>query len=248
MISNICPACGKSKSKENLKLCCSLECEKIQTEKYLEYCNIKNVKLQIIKMKDVICIICGSTFKSPRNSKLCCSPECEKIRSSNYYSNRYIEFRNSDRKKKREMLIEKYSISSSNLYKLKYICEECETTFYYDYSIYESFNNTFVSNYNVTPWGVPCCPRCGLVEKSILDELPIQCLVMTEVDRKLFLANLHRCKLPLIKKQAIYMRNVIDFISEAEEIRKQRNRINDIGKLTQTDINLCISRMFEVMK
>ncbi len=195
-----------------------------------------------------ICVICGTKFESIRISKLACSTDCEKIRRSFYDSDRYVEYRNSNRKKKREMIVEKYSISSSNIYKLKHICEECETIFYYDYSIYESFNNTFVSSYNTTPWGIPCCPRCGLVEKSILDELPIQYNTMNEVERKLFLTELHRCKSSPIKKQAIYMRNVIDFLSEAEIVRKMINRITNKGSLTQMDIDLCIKRMFEMLK
>lgn len=194
------------------------------------------------------CWACNQEFEAARKSRLCCSIECQKMYRAQYDQNRYIEYRNSNRKKKREMLVEKYSITSTNLYKLQHICEECEMIFYYDYSIYESFNNTFISSYNTTPWGAPCCPKCGLVEKSILDELPIKYSNMNEVERKLFLTNLHRCKSPLVKKQAIYCRNVIDFISEAETLRSIRNRINDIGKITQDQINLCIKRLFEVLR
>lgn len=194
------------------------------------------------------CWACNQDFEASRKSRLCCSIECRKLYRAEYDQNRYIEYRNADRKKKREMLVEKYSISSTNIYKLQHICEECEMLFYYDYSIYESFNNTFISSYNTTPWGDWCCPQCGLVEKSILDELPIQYSHMNEVERKLFLSELHKCKQPLFKKQAIYCRNVIDFISEAETVRSIRNRINDIGKITQEQINICIKRLFEVLK
>lgn len=194
------------------------------------------------------CKVCGQEFDALRSSRLCCSIECRKMYQSEYDHLRYVDFRNADRKKKREMLVEKYSISSSNLHNLKYCCDECLTSFYFDYSIYESFNDIRISNYNTTPWGTPCCPRCGLVEKSVVDELPIQYSGMNEVERKLFLTELHRCKQPLVKKQALYCRNVIDFPEEAETVRKMRNRVSDIGKLSQNDIDLCISRLFEVMR
>ncbi len=194
------------------------------------------------------CWACGQDFEAIRSSRLCCSPECRKIYQAQYDSDRYLEFRNSNRKKKRELLIDKYSISSSNLYNLEYCCEECLTKFYYDYSIYESFNNTFVSNYNVTPWGIPCCPKCGLVEKSIFDEKETYTFSMNEVERKLYLNNLHYYKQPLIKHESIYCKNVLDFIAEVEIVRNMRNRINDIGKITQNELNLCIKILFQKIK
>lgn len=195
-----------------------------------------------------ICWACNQEFEAARKSRLCCSIECRKLYQAQYDHDRYIEYRNADRKKKREMLIERYSISSTNLYKLQHICEECEMSFYYDYSIYESFNNTFVSTFNTTAWGVPCCPKCGLVEESSLDEIYIPSTNMNEVERKLFLTNLHRCKQPAITREAIYLKNIIDFIAEAETIRKMLNRIYNKGNLTQNQINECISILFRKIK
>lgn len=194
------------------------------------------------------CWICNQEFEAIRKSRLCCSFECRKLYQVQYDRDRYLEFRNGNRKRKREMLVEKYSISSSNLYNLEYCCDECLTKFYYDYSIYESFSGNFISSYNTTSWGVPCCPQCGLVEKSTLDELPIQYNAMNEVERKLFLAELHKFKQPLVKREAIYLKNVVDFIAEAEIIRNMRNRINDIGKLTQNQIDECISILFRKIR
>lgn len=196
----------------------------------------------------VFCVICGIEFKSDRISKLACSIECEKTRKAFYDHDRYLEYRDSNRKKRREMLIEKYSISSTNLHKLKYVCEECETVFYYNYSIYMSFIGDFVSNYNTTSWGAACCPNCGLVEKSICDELIFEVSNMTEVERKLYLTELHYNKKCNIKKEAIYLRNFIDFISEAETVRKMLNRIYNKGNLTQDQINECIAILFRKIK
>lgn len=194
------------------------------------------------------CIICKSDFNSQRISKLCCCESCEKIRKSNYDYDRYLEFRNAKRKKKRQMLCERYSIASSNLYKLEAVCDECLTKFYWDYTIYENFENTYTMRYNSTEYGAACCPNCGLVQKSIYDEGKTNASVMSGIEQKLYFANLHKNKNIIPKRQAIYIRNVIDFIAEAEDLRKKRNHINNIGELTQEEINLCIKMLFERLK
>ena len=201
----------------------------------------------IVKLK---CIICNGEFDGIRSSKLTCGIECEKLRKSEYDNQRYLQFRNADRKKRREMLIERYSIVSTNLYKLKYICDGCLNEFYYDYSIYQRFNDTYVSHFNTTEWGSPYCPNCGLVEKSKCDELNPQShfTMMGETELKLYLNDLSKCKKPFVKSQAIHIRNHIDFIAEAEDVRKRLNRIHNKGDLTPEEINICIAALFRSLK
>ncbi len=191
------------------------------------------------KMSINKCWACGQKFEAVRNSRLCCSITCRKLYQSEYDHDRYIEFRNANRKKRREMLIEKYSISSSNLYKIKNICDECLTQFYYDYSIFETFNGTYVSNFNTTEWGAAICPHCGLVE--YYDDI-------TKIEKEKLLSESYSTKKPIIKSEAIYIRNHIDFIAEAEWVRKEVNKIHNKGNLTQDEINLCIATTFRKMR
>lgn len=199
----------------------------------------------------LICITCGAKFESARNSKLACSPECEKFRKSEYDKDRYLQFRNADRKKRREMLVERYSISSINLYKIKSVCDDCLMEFYYDYSIYQKFNDTFVSNFNTTEWGSAYCPRCGLVEKSNVDDAKdIKIASMGEMELKLYFNEMRKCKKPTTKSETIRLRGgMIDFIAEALDLRKRVKRINtNKSDLTQDEINICISALFRKLR
>lgn len=198
-----------------------------------------------------ICITCGAKFESDRNSKLACSPECEKLRKSEYDKDRYLQFRNGDRKKRREMLVERYSISSTNLYKIKSVCDDCLTEFYYDYSIFQKFNDTFVTTFNTTEWGSAYCPRCGLVEKSNVDESikDTKIASMGEMELKLYFNEMRKCKKPTTKSEAIRLRGgMVDFISEAEDVRKRINRIHQKGNLTQEELNICIATLFRKLR
>lgn len=194
-----------------------------------------------------VCWACKVSFEAKRSSKLCCSPECRKMYQSEYDHERYIEFRNANRKKRREMLVVKYSIQSSNLYKLEHICEECEIKFYHNYEIFQKFNDIYVSSYNTTEWGAAVCPNCGLVEKSSCDELFIPAGGMNQIERKLFLSDIHRTKKPSVRREAIYLRNQLDFVAEAEYVRIMRNQINNKGALTADEINECIAILFRKM-
>jgi hypothetical protein len=191
------------------------------------------------------CWACGEKFEAKRISKLCCGIECRKLYQSQYDHDRYLEFRNGNRKKKREMLMIKYSIQSSNLYKLEVVCDECLTKFYHDYIIFEKFNDIHISHYNSTEYGAAICPNCGLVNQSTInDEIFQPAQQMNEVERKLFLSGLKSTKQPIIKREAIYIRNFIDFPSEAEAIRKQIIKIYNRNPLTQDEINICIATLF----
>jgi len=193
------------------------------------------------------CWACKTTFEAARSSKLCCSPECRKMYQSDYDHERYIEFRNVNRKKKREMLAIKYSIVSSNLYKIAAVCDECLIKFYHDYEIFQKFNDVYISSYNTTEWGAAVCPNCGLVEKSQCDEVFIPASGMNQIERKLFLSDIHRTKKPSVRREAIYLRNQLDFVAEAEYVRIVRNQINNIGNLTADEINQCIIILFRKM-
>lgn len=204
-------------------------------------------------MVSLRCIICGVVFYSARRSKLCCSKACEVLRKSIYDHDRYLEFRNSNRKKRRAMLIEKYSIVSQNINKLQAVCDECLTKFYWDYTIYCSYENTCVNYYNATEYGVPYCPNCGLVERSITDDVwwydnhyHPRSAHDDEIEE--YLKELRRCKIPTVKRQAIYTGNHLDFISEAEEVRKQVNKINGKPYLTQVELNICIGALFKSIR
>jgi hypothetical protein len=196
-------------------------------------------------MATCICWACKTTFESARSSKLCCSDECRKMYQSDYDHDRYIEFRNVNRKKKRDMLAIKYSIISSNLYKIASVCDECLTKFYYDYTIFQKFNDVYVSSYNTTQWGAAYCPNCGLVERSQCDEIFIPASGMDQIERKLFLSEIHKTKRLPIRHEAIYIRNQLDFIAEAEDVRRKLNQIYDRGALTQAEINICIAALFK---
>ena len=195
------------------------------------------------------CWACGLDFEAIRRTKLCCSIECRKAYQSEYDHDRYLEFRNSNRKKRRQMLVEKYSISSSNLYKIKNICDECLFEFYHDYSIFEKFNDQpHVSSFNSTEWGAAICPHCGLVERSICDEMYKNTNDLTKIDREMLLSHSYCVKKPMITLQAIYIKNHIDFIAEAEAVRYMVNQINNKGKLTQEEIDLCIATTFRKIR
>ena len=199
-------------------------------------------------MATCTCWACKTQFECARISRLCCSVECRKMYQSAYDHDRYLEFRNGNREKRRKMLIEKYSVSSSNLYKFEAVCDECLQKFYYDYSIFQHFHDVYVSKYNVTQWGASCCPNCGLVEKSKCDEIFKPADVMNYVERKEFLYNLTKSRKPIINREAVYIRNVIDFIEEAVQVRKMVNRIWNKGKLTQEQVNECIRVLFQKIK
>jgi len=194
-----------------------------------------------------VCWACKITFEAARSSKLCCSPDCRRMYQSDYDHERYLEFRNVNRKKKREMLAIKYSIVSSNLYKIAAVCDECLTKFYYDYTIFQKFNDVYVAKYNTTEWGASFCPNCGLVEKLQCDEIFIPAGGMNQIERKLFLSDIHRTKKPSVRREAIYLRNQLDFIAEAEYVRMVRNQINNKGNLTELEINECIAILFRKM-
>jgi len=194
------------------------------------------------------CWACGQDFEAARQSRLCCSIECRKMYQSDYDRGRYEEFRDANRKRKREMLKEKYSISSTNIYKLQSVCDECLTKFYHDQTIFESFEGNFTTSYNTTQWGAAVCPNCGLVEKSACDEQFKPAAPANDIDRKTYLMELHRVKKPNISLQAIYSRNHIDFIAEAEAVRKMINKIINKGELTKDQINLCIATFFRKIK
>jgi len=200
-------------------------------------------------MSNNICVICGTKFESDRVSKLACSENCERIRKSNYDRDYYIKFRNANRKNRRKMLVEKYSISSSNLHQFDHVCDGCLTKFYYDYVIFENFTNTYVTSFNTTPWGAACCPNCGLVEEQEMDKEEKIAMPMNEVDKKIYITKLHKSKMPTIKKEAIHFRNgIIDFISEAESVRSKIRRIFDKKILSQEEIDLCIKTLFIAFK
>jgi len=200
-------------------------------------------------MSNNICIICKAKFQAERISKLTCSEECWRIWDSNVHHDRYIEFRNANRKNRRKMLVEKYSISSSNLHQFDHVCDGCLTKFYYDYVIFENFTNTYVTSFNTTPWGAACCPNCGLVEEQEMDKEEKIAMPMNEVDKKIYITKLHKSKMPTIKKEAIHFRNgIIDFISEAESVRSKIRRIFDKKILSQEEIDLCIKTLFIAFK
>lgn len=193
------------------------------------------------------CVICDTKFEAVRGSKRCCSKECKDIYTSDYNRDRYLEFRNANRKKRREMLVEKYSITSSNLYKFAAICDGCLLQFYYDYSIFEKFNDTYVSHFNTTEWGVGVCPNCGLVCESIYDNIAPDIHQIGDAELKTYLYNLRKNKHIVPKRQAIYLKGgQLDFIAEAEFIRKQVNRIKNKGELTQEEINECIAKLMRM--
>ena len=194
------------------------------------------------------CWACRSKFEAARSSKLCCSVECRKLYQAEYDHERYVEFRDGNRRQRQAMLAVKYSVASSNLYKMEAVCDECLTKFYHSYDIFQKFNDVYVSSYNTTQWGASVCPNCGLVERSQCDEIFLPVRNMDQFERKLYLDQIPKSRKPMVRREAIYVRNMIDFIAEAEDVRKKLNQIFDRGELSQEDRDECIAVLFRKIK
>jgi len=153
MVEVACVICGKTfESKRRSKKCCSKECEKERRNSYMK----RYMKKDIVKLM--------------RNEYM-----------KKYYANNPIQddirrFNDAKRRIKHKLDQQKHSDTitdidysyTANPTNEKYTCDECGTEFSYQYEISPIYKDNIKideinRHWNITPWGAPVCPNCGLV-------------------------------------------------------------------------------------
>jgi len=147
MVEVACVICGKTfESKRRSKKCCSKECETQRRNYYMRnYSKWKDYMKKYYQKnpdKDDL----NRFMVGMRDAKK--SLEKQKYGDNIFYTDAYS-----------------YNANPSNR---KHICEECGTEFSYQYIISPIYrDNRRVDEidvkWNITPWGAPVCPNCGLV-------------------------------------------------------------------------------------
>ena len=217
---------------------------------------------------------CGKIFEidSQYYQTLTCSKECERKYRNQYrknYMNNYWK-NNSDKYNKNKLNNRQKAKIKKELYKgakvyildfndkqLDTICDECYTKFYYDYKLTESMNiieGIHIFKLNSTSWGASICPICGLIGKypsieyDTLDNYQNYTIPSRDELNKILELSEQSWGPPTTKKkQAIYLdtkQTRIDFLSEAQIIRRKRNSIRfEKIELTSDEETICINMM-----
>jgi len=148
------------------------------------------------------------------------------------------------------------------------VCEECEKSFPYKFEYKPTFRNNQIYNfcstqYNTTPWGAYVCPECGLVQTTCIDNYHYT--IDYYYERKPRPATNEEIKEILKERKRDYERNLmrvkthryakffhgtnkIDFLSEAEVVRRMlykiKNKKDYNELLTQKEIDISLRATF----
>lgn len=155
------------------------------------------------------------------------------------------------------------------------ICEECDTKFFWNWKVMPKYRyNQMIMELsfkqNVTPWGSPVCPNCGLVGRSKYDgdvwEWHRRHQPRPATDEEILEIRKELKKVehpPKIKSYAKYFEDGehIDFVEEAEEVRaillvvvkgKKKSEVEEMRKegrlLTEEEKDECVRALLDSFK
>lgn len=213
-------------------------------------------------MVEVICRYCGTPFEAKRKSReVCDKEECRNKIQETYYKNNPDKqddnrFRQSKRNIKQNFRKWKEinrDISNDNrphiAMRLR-TCNDCGEEFMAG------------AGRNCTLWNAAICPRCGLVEKSVIDTDPWEYHLkyqphpanqdeINECKKELRKVKIY----PILKKYAIYLdkqKTVIDFPQELialrgmlNNLKERKNKKETIIRTTPEEEQICFKALNE---